>query len=142
MRALPLRLFPFVAFLLGAATVFAFAPFKWWPLQIATLACIFYLVLQANSVKRSALLGLTYGAGWLIACTYWLYISMHDFGGMPAAIAIVAVVALGMSLGLLPALAMSVATWLRQRRKLSDAATLLLVLPALWALIEWMRGWI
>ena len=133
---------PVIALLLGVSNVFAFAPFGWWPLQIATLAFVFHLVLHAATVKRSALLGWAYCSGWLIAGTYWLYISMHNFGGMPAPLAALAVVLLGAGLSLLAALAMGVGSWLRQRWQLSDAIALLLVFPSLWTFAEWARGWV
>jgi apolipoprotein N-acyltransferase len=136
------RFAPIIALLLGAINVFAFAPFGWWPLQIVSLACLFHLLCREASAKRAALLGWAYGSGWLIAGTYWLYVSMHDFGGMPAPIAALAVVLLGCGLALLAAFAMGIAAVLRQRWQLSDALMLLLVLPALWTFAEWTRGWI
>jgi apolipoprotein N-acyltransferase len=142
LRALPPRLVPLMALLLGAINVFAFAPFGWWPLQIVSLACLFGLELRESTVKGAALLGWAYGMAWLIAGTWWLYISMHDFGGMPAVIAALAVALLGLGLGLLPALAMGIGTWMRQHWQLSPASTLLLVFPALWTVAEWSRGWI
>nr|WP_242489993.1 apolipoprotein N-acyltransferase [Noviherbaspirillum cavernae] len=142
-RSLPASRFaPLLVLLLGAVNVFAFAPFGVWPLQIATLALVFGFVLRAPSIRRGALLGWAYGTGWLIAGTWWLYISMHQYGGMPSLLAALAVALLGASLSLLAGLATGIGTWLRQRWQLSDAASLLLVLPALWALAEWSRGWV
>jgi apolipoprotein N-acyltransferase len=133
---------PLIALFAGALNVLAFAPFGLWPLQIVTLALLFGLVLKAPSVKRSALLGWAYGFGWLVCGFYWLYISMHRYGGMPSLMAALAVVLLAVALGAYAALAMGAGAWFRQRWSMSAPITLLLVLPALWTLSEWLRGWV
>ena len=129
------------ALLAGASNVFAFAPFHWWPLQIITLALLFHLIARATTLRSAALIGWVFGFGWLVCSVYWLYISMHDYGGMPAAVAALAVCLLAFSLGAFPAAVAAIATSLRQRGT-SATATLLLALPALWALSEWLRGWL
>jgi apolipoprotein N-acyltransferase len=126
----------------GALNVFAFAPFGAWPLQLATLALVFHLVLRTSSWKRGALIGWAYSFGWLTAGVHWLYISMHDYGGLPAWMAALAVALLALLLGGCVALGIGVANWLRQRHGASDIVSALLILPATWTLAEWMRGWI
>lgn len=126
----------------GAANVFAFAPFGLWPLQTVLLALLFGLVLRQESVRRSALIGWAYGSGWLIAGFHWLYTSMHDYGNLPGWMAALAVVLLGVALGTYAAIAMGAAAWLRQRWSAGPAVSLLLLLPALWTLNEWARGWV
>lgn len=130
------------AFVAGALNVFAFAPFGCWWLQLFTLALLFHLILQTTSVRRSMLIGWAFGFGWLLCCIYWLYISMHDYGGMPAPMAALAVVLLASVLGLFAAVATGFATQFRQRLQPSPTVMLLLVLPAVWTLAEWLRGWI
>ena len=44
-----------IAALAGAASVFSFAPFGWWPLQIACLALLFYQALRSATPKAGAL---------------------------------------------------------------------------------------
>ena len=51
--ALPMLL----AALAGAASVFSFAPFGWWPVAILSLAFLFYQVGMDTNVKRSTLIG-------------------------------------------------------------------------------------
>lgn len=135
-------LIPLISLLAGALNVLAFAPFGFWPLQIATLAMIFALTLRQSSIKRSALIGWMYGFGWSVAGVHWLYISMHDYGGLPGWMAALAVALLGAVLGAFAALAMAAGTWLRHRWRLSPAPMLLLVFPSLWTLAEWSRGWV
>lgn len=131
-----------IALAVGVANVLAFAPFGMWPLQIVTLALLFWLVLHEPSAKRSALIGWAYGFGWLATSVHWLYISMHRYGGLPGWMAALAVVLMGLVLGAFAALAMGGGTWLRQRWSASAGATSLLILPAMWALAEWSRGWV
>jgi apolipoprotein N-acyltransferase len=133
---------PLLALVAGSLNVLAFAPFGFWPLQIATLAFVFWLVLPQSSARRSAWIGWAYGFGWTVAGVHWLYISMHDYGGLPGWMAGLAVALLGAVLGAFAALAMASGTWLKRRWSLAPAATLPLVLPSVWALSEWLRGWV
>ncbi|MYM68932.1 apolipoprotein N-acyltransferase [Pseudoduganella sp. FT55W] len=128
--------------LAGALCVFAFAPFGWWPLEILGLATLFYQVLRSTSVKAAALIGWAFVTGWTAAGVHWLYVSMHTYGGMPAPLAALAVLLLGAAMGIYGALAMGSAWWLRQRWTLPLPAANLLVFPAVWALFEWVRGWL
>jgi len=128
--------------LAGALCVFAFAPFGWWPLEILGLATLFYQVLRSNGVKSAALIGWAFGCGWTVAGVHWLYVSMHTYGAMPAPLAALAVLLLGAAMALYVALAMGGAFWLRKRWSLSLPASNLLVLPAMWSLFEWVRGWL
>jgi apolipoprotein N-acyltransferase len=129
-----------IALLAGAGAVFAFAPFGYWPLQIVSLAILFYQMLRAATVRGGFLVGWAYGFGWTAAGVHWLFIAMHDFGGMAAPLAALAVALLALFLGFYAALAMAAAAWLRRRWMLSLPLMTLLVLPALWALSEWLRG--
>ena len=131
-----------LALIAGALSVFAFAPFGYWPIQIASLALLFYLCQRENRVRRIALIGWIYGFAWCACGVYWLYISMHRYGGMPSWIAALAVIVMGMALGLFAAFATGGAAWLRQHWRTSDKVMLLLILPSLWSFCEWMRGWV
>ncbi len=138
---------PMLALAAGIATVPAFAPFGWWPLQIATLALLFCMVLGTDAtttdapIKQSMLLGWAYGYGWSVFGVYWLFITMHHYGHLAAPLAALAVALLAIFLGSFAALAFAVAAKLRQRWRASTYAMALLILPATWALSEWMRGW-
>lgn len=131
-----------IAWIAGALNVFSFAPFGFWPLQIATLALVFHFIISAPSIRSAALIGWLYGFGWTVCGIYWLYISMHDYGGMPAPIAALAVVLLAMVIGIYSALVAGIAAWFQRRRSASMWSMLILVLPALWLLSEWLRGWL
>lgn len=129
---------------MGAANVFAFAPFHAWPLQIVALAWLFHGVIAAPhaGVRTHFLRGWLYGFGWAAAGVHWLYISMHDYGGMPSWMAALAVGLLALYLGLYAGAALALAGWLRGRWSSSSLTLGLLMLPALWALAEWTRGWV
>jgi apolipoprotein N-acyltransferase len=125
--------------LAGALCVFAFAPFGWWPLEILGLATLFYQVLRSADVKAAALVGWAFGFGWTAAGTHWLYVSLHTYGAMAAPLAVAAVLLLAAAMAVYVALAMGCAAWLRKRWALPLPAANLLVLPAMWALFEWLR---
>jgi apolipoprotein N-acyltransferase len=98
--------------LAGVLHGLSFAPSHAWWLQIMALAC---LAAAASTVqaRRAAYLGAVFGVGWLVSGFWWLYISMHQFGGLPAWMAAAAVVLLAAALSLYYALAL--ALWVRLR---------------------------
>ena len=126
----------------GAASVLSFAPFGWWPVQILTLAFLFYQVGMDTSVRRSSLLGWAFGFGWSVAAMHWLYITMNRFGHVPGVLAVLFVCLLGAYMGLFGALATGLSTWLRKRFTIPVTSFLFLLLPFGWGLSEWMRGWV
>lgn len=140
--ALPLYLMPLAALLAGAANVFSFAPFHLSWLQVLTLGWLFSTFNRHTSTWRHALHGWLFSLGAIAASTHWLFYSMHDFGNLPAWMAAMAVVLLAACLGLYAGILLGAASWLRNRYILPAPALFLLVLPAMWTLSEWLRGWI
>lgn len=122
-----------IAFLLGAFAVLGFAPFYFYPATIAALAGLFYLWSRADTSARAAWLGLSFGVGLFIAGIYWIYISLHIFGGMPPLGAAFATFCLCLFMALFPA----AVGWLAKR-----SGALLIAAPVLWAVSEWVRSWI
>jgi apolipoprotein N-acyltransferase len=131
-----------IAALAGAASVFSFAPFGWWPLQILCLALLFYQALRSATPKAGALVGWAFGFGWCLANTHWLVVALNRFGGLPLPLAVAAIALLAAAMGIYAAMAMYSALWLRKRWLLPLPAANLLMLPAMWALFEWVRGWL
>lgn len=129
-----------IALLAGSATVFAFAPYGWWPLQIAALALLFMQAQHAGSPKASFALGWVFGTASIAAGTHWLYVSMHHYGGMPSAMAVLAVLLLAAGLGLLYGFALALAK--RIAVTLRAPLALMLLMPACWMLADWTRNWI
>lgn len=131
-----------VAALMGASSLLSFEPLGWWPLQFVSLAYLFYQVGLGSSVRRATLLGWAFGFGWSIGGMHWLYIALNRFGGLPAVLAAIAIALLGLYMGLFGAFATGVAAWFRKRFTLPVWAYLLVALPVMWGVSEWMRGWV
>jgi apolipoprotein N-acyltransferase len=119
---------------LGALQTLAFVHTAAWLLPLLGLA---WLVsrLDRSRPAQAAGLGWCYGTGWLVAGVWWLFISMHRYGGLPAPLAALAVLALCGGLSLYLALACAAyARWRSHRGR--DA----LLFAALWLLAELARG--
>lgn len=97
-----------LAMLAGLAHTAALAPTGAWWLQILALAGLAFLSRDAGP-RRAALLGAAFGIGWLASCMWWLYISMHDFGAIPAPFAALAVLLLAIFLSTYYAAALALA---------------------------------
>ncbi len=141
----PLMIQGLICLLVGAANLLAFAPFGAWPLQIISLAWLFHLSLleHAAPLKRHFWRAWAFGLGWTGCGMYWLYITMYHYAHLPLWMASSAVFLLA-SFYLAPftAIAICLSIYLRRRWSLSLLLTALCVLPALWGLTEWMRGWL
>jgi apolipoprotein N-acyltransferase len=129
---------PLAALFLGAATVPGFAPIGLFPLPVFTAAGLLWLWQGATTPRRAAALGFAFGMGLFLAGVSWVYISLHEFGAMPAPLAAVATLLFCAVLALHPALA----GYVQARFAGPLAARQLLLIPALWMLTEWLRGWI
>ncbi len=124
----------------GAMTVFAFAPFKFYPLAWFTPAVLFYALSKAHTRKQHLFLGWFYGIGLFGAGASWPFYSMYYFAHAPLFLAllgtalfviIIAFLTLGL-FGFLASLFRNRAIFLR----------VLLFYPALWVLVEWTRSWL
>jgi apolipoprotein N-acyltransferase len=131
------RLSRLVAFLLGAATTLVFAPFGLSLLLPLVLLPLLYVALTV-APRDAAGHFFWYGFGLFLTGTYWIYISVHVFGNAPLWIALVLMVGLALIIALL----IGVAGWLVSRLAQGEPWLLLLVAPAAWVLIEWLRGWV
>jgi apolipoprotein N-acyltransferase len=119
----------------GALQTSAFVYTEVWWVQVGCVAWLAWRA-AATPVPRAALLGWTFGTAWLVAGTWWLFISMNRYGGLPAWMAALAVLALGGLLSLYLAGAMAVFARWRSGRPASDA----LLFAAVWLLSELARG--
>lgn len=127
-----------VPFFLGALTVAGFAPFDIFILPVATLAVLFRLWARAPSGRGAAWIGMAFGLGLFGVGVSWVYVSLHDFGAMPVPVAVAVTTLFCGVLALFPAAAGLAQSWLGG----SKVRRYLLTMPALWVLLEWVRGWI
>ena len=122
---------------LGLALAAAFAPLDFVPLALLCPAALF-LLWHGATPREAAWRGFLFTAGTFLAGTYWLYHSIHLVGQAPVWLA------LGLMLGLVAIMgAYSAAIGWVAARWAPRAGLLrwLVVLPALWVLAEWVRGW-
>src|SRR4051812_2953249 len=94
------------ALLSGAMQTLAFAPLGWWPLQLASLSCLFGLLYQTVSVRRTMQFTWLYCFSWLFFGVSWLAVTMYRYGGMPVWLSFVCVALFTAALAGLPALLM------------------------------------
>lgn len=121
--------------LAGMAQALSFSPFEAWWLQLVALGVLAHATAQA-APRRAAFMGWLFAVGWLVAGFWWLYISMHQYGGLHPVLASVAVVVLAALLGLYYAGAMALWARLRTGRSGWDIA----LWAACWLLAELARG--
>jgi apolipoprotein N-acyltransferase len=124
--------------LAGAACVLGFAPFYAWPVAIAALAILFWTWERSGSPLQAALSGYAFGLGYFLAGVSWVYVSLHQFGSMPALLAALATFLFCAFIALYPALA----GWLAIRIAGDAQAARLVAAPAAFVLGEWLRGWV
>jgi apolipoprotein N-acyltransferase len=154
---------PAVSLLAGGAQALSIAdPWfgqpHWW-LQVASLALLAWQLVhraerqvswsastwvtpETGTAWRSGLWrGWLFGLGWLAGTFWWLYISMHTYGGLAAPLAAAAVLALAGLLALYYALAAAAFMALAPARLLARQPWLgALGFGALWTLAELLRG--
>ena len=135
MRPASLALDLLIAAAFGAAHSLPFIhPSAWWA-QLLILAWLAWRA-AAVSPRRAAALGLAFGTAWLAAGTWWLYISLHRYGGLPAPLAVLAIALLSAFMSLYLALALALFARWRSGCGWRDA----LLFAALWLLTELARG--
>jgi apolipoprotein N-acyltransferase len=127
-----------LAALAGATGVLGFEPFGFFPVLIATLALLIVLWRRAASRRNAAVIGFAFGLGYFLAGVSWVYVSLHDFGAMPGLLAAVLTFLFCCILAVYPAIIGYTYFALGTH---SVMATLV-VLPALWTLADWVRGWL
>jgi apolipoprotein N-acyltransferase len=120
---------------LGAATTLAFVHTQAWALPLLAVAALAGVAARATPA-RAALHGWAFGTGWLTAGTWWLFISMHRYGQLPAPLAAAAVFLLAAALSLYLALALAAYARWRRGRAGYDAV----LFAALWLAAELARG--
>lgn len=144
-----------VAAVLGAANTFSFAPTPhggW--LELVIFALFFAWLSRTNGWKSAALTGWAFGFGNFVTGVWWLYVSMHFYGGMAAPLAAAAVALFSLYLAIYPAAAAVVWSLVAGRARYDDddskSSTAeprfvptwhgAFAFASAWALAEWLRG--
>ena len=126
-----------ISLLCGATSVLAFAPFGLWMLLPVTLAVFFVVLYHSNTRGSSFRVGYFFGVGLFGAGIYWIYYSLHLFGGAIAVIAGLGTFLFVLFLALYPAF---LAMLLHRFEK--HSGWFFLTVPAMWVLFEWLRSWL
>ncbi|MDR5751608.1 MULTISPECIES: apolipoprotein N-acyltransferase [unclassified Caballeronia] len=142
-----------VAAVLGAANTFSFAPTPhggW--LELVVFALFFAWLSRTSGWKSAALTGWAFGFGNFVTGVWWLYVSMHFYGGMAAPLAAAAVALFSLYLAIYPAAASVVWSLVAGRARYDDTERAAIeprfvptwhgafAFASAWALGEWLRG--
>lgn len=123
---------------LGAFGVLGFAPFYFYPASILSLIGVIYFIALSDSAKSAAMAGFAYGLGLFGVGIYWIYISLHTYGGMPSVMAAFSTFVLASFLALFP----GIVGLLSKKMCKQQPALLIIAIPVFWALADWVRSWI
>jgi apolipoprotein N-acyltransferase len=125
-----------ILFVLGALLAgIAELPYSGW-LQIPVLTLVWWRISanHSQSLFIHFLSGLVFGIGYFVIGLWWLYISMHDVGGMNAILSCASVLLLSAYMALYFSLATLVIPFFK--KSLSTG----LFLASGWVLMEYLRG--
>ncbi|KIG02133.1 apolipoprotein N-acyltransferase [Caballeronia concitans] len=156
-RALPFWHY-LVAAVLGAANTLSFAPMPhggW--LELVIFALFFAWLSRTSGWKSAALTGWAFGFGNFVTGVWWLYVSMHFYGGMAAPLAAAAVALFSLYLAVYPAASSVIWSLVAGRARFGDEDALTardidaspryaptwhgaFAFASAWALGEWLRG--
>lgn len=127
-----------LAVIAGMVFTLSFAPFNLSYLAIMALAILFSAWQQVTAL-RAALRGFLFGLSSFGLGLYWVYISIHDFGGADS-ISSIALTSLFIAFwAIFPGMAGYLATRImRYSGKLSQK----ICVPVIWILIEYLRGYL
>jgi apolipoprotein N-acyltransferase len=126
----------------GAVSVLGFAPFGLFPAPVLALA-IWYQTLVGRDRGGAFAVGWAFGLGLLGLGVYWIRISLNEFGNMSVPLANTLMVLFVAAMALYYGIAGLVVRVIEPRADDRRAwVGPLLVLPAVWVLLEWLRGWL
>lgn len=109
----------------------------WW-LQLVAMTGLVWLLHRASSARQAALMGWVFATTWLCGTVWWLYISLHVYGGLAAPLAALAVLALCGFLALYYAAVCCFYRWFSQSARIGRIWNAI-VFAALWLLAELCR---
>jgi apolipoprotein N-acyltransferase len=133
----------------GAANTLSFAPTPhggW--LEIVIFAFFYGWLTRTTGWKSAAATGGAFGFGNFVTGVWWLYVSMHDYGGMAAPLSAAALVLFSLYLALYPAFAAALWSFCAGHARNSASAERpfsptwhgAFAFASAWAIGEWLRG--
>ena len=125
-----------IAAVAGAVAVFSFAPFGLFALPIAALAVLFWLWSGADRPAQAAWIGFAFGMGLFCFGISWIYVALHEYGYMHPILAALATILFAAVNAALPA----AAGYVQAKFKAGTNVRILLIMPVIWTLSEWLRG--
>ena len=107
----------------------------WW-MQLLSLAALAWLVRPGTQPRRGAALAFVFATAWLTGTFWWLFISLHTYGGLAAPLAVLAILGLAAFLASYYAAVLGLFCTLA----LTSRALAAIVFGACWLLAELARG--
>ncbi|MDA8169339.1 MAG: apolipoprotein N-acyltransferase [Nitrospiraceae bacterium] len=120
----------------GLALVFAFAPFDVYPLAWVALVP-FFLAIKDLPMRQSFKAGFMMGMFYFFGTTYWIYHSMHEFGGIPLVPSLLIVILLACYLSLYTAVFAVIFNAKIKNTRLPA----LMAAPVVWVTLEYIRSY-
>ncbi|MEH6650213.1 MAG: apolipoprotein N-acyltransferase [Motiliproteus sp.] len=121
----------------GALAPLALAPFEYWPLAIVACLSLLISLEHAKNSRQAAFRGWLFGTGLYGVGVSWVYVSIHQFGNAPIALAATLTALFAVSL----ALTFGLHGYLYKRYLAGRPLAIILGFPLLWILAEWFRSW-
>ena len=124
--------------LTGLLLPLTFAPFGWYLLVFPLLATLIFLC-DVRRPAEAAWRGYWFGFAAFVTGAYWLYTSIHVFGGAPIIVAVALMLGLFWLMGTYTALT---AAGVASIAGLAPIVRWCLLWPALFTVFEWLRGFL
>lgn len=118
------------SFALGAIFLFSLAPYNHLWVAVLSLCGVYGLVRQTD---HPFWIGLCYGTGLWFTGSFWIYTSIHDFGGTPAALAVLLVFLCALVMSLFHAFAF---------KTVKNLGLNVFSFAAIWVIQEWAKTWV
>lgn len=133
-RQLPLPISVMTALSAGAMFSLALAPYFIIPIAVLSPMLLYALLKKCDSPKRAFWLGELYGFGTWVVGAFWLYHSIHHYGGVPSWAAFVLIGVMSLIMGLFHALMAWAFVRFSAKQPISFAG--------FWILQEWLKTWV
>ncbi|MDO4897553.1 MAG: apolipoprotein N-acyltransferase [Moraxella sp.] len=123
-----------VALLAGVLFSFSLAPYRLWPLAVLSPMLLYLLLVDEERSRRAFWIGQAYGFGLWAMGASWLYTSIHDYGNIPAWLAIIMIGLMAGIMGLFHGLMAWAFVRYLGRQPLAFASV--------WLIQEWAKTWV